>query len=149
MRGLHGAIPVLVVFLPALAMAQADPQDGRFAQPPPGWTGGQAQPEGKAFQELFEHPNRGNEAIRLTSDRLSLSVNLMAQVQTAFYVQDDALVDNDDPATTEGFRLRRGRLGFHAMYLDRLGVNLVVDMRDPDGGGYTIAGANLVYRPFD
>ena len=105
-------------------------------------------PKEQAFEELYQHPNKGHEAFKLKFDHATLSMNLLGQVQVAPWVQNGASVDNGDAATTEGFRLRRARVGFYGSYMDQLDVNLVVDLRDPDGGGTTIAAANLMYKPW-
>ena len=103
--------------------------------------------KGVAFQELYEHPNKGKEAFKFVRDRSSLAVNMRAQVQSAFLVGEESLIEDWDPATTEGFRLRRGRLGFHGAYDDMLGLNLVLNLFEQDAGGNTIHAANIVLRP--
>lgn len=108
----------------------------------------QAKTTVSAFQDLYDHPNKGKEAFKLRWEDLSLSFNLLGQIQVAPYVQNSALVENDDPATTEGFRIRRARIGMHGLYKDILGINLVIDLRDQEGGSNTISVANIVYRPY-
>ncbi len=107
----------------------------------------QEEQEGAAFQELYEHPNKGKEAFKFELDRASLAINMRSQVQGAFLVGDDSLIENWDPATTRGFRLRRGRLGFHGDYDNMLGLNLVLNLYEQDAGGNTIHAANIVLRP--
>jgi len=107
------------------------------------------QPESEAVREIYEHPNKGHEAFRLDWDNhTSLSVNLLGQAQVATYVQKDALVDNGDPASAEGFRLRRARVGFFGSYKDVLGISLVIDVKDQDSGGTTLSTATLLYKPY-
>lgn len=128
--------------LPASPAPPAPPAPASPAPPPPS-----SPPSPRAFQELYEHPDRGREAFVLRGRRQSLSFNLLTQVQPAFWVQEDALVDNDDPATTAGFRLRRARLGLYGTLQDELGLNLVIDLRDEQAGGNTVYAANVLYRP--
>lgn len=103
--------------------------------------------EGSAFQELYEHPNKGKEAFKFVQGNASLALNLRSQVQGAYLVGDDSLIENWDPATTRGFRLRRGRIGFHGAYDEMLGLNLVLNLYEQDAGGNTIHAANIVLRP--
>ncbi len=107
--------------------------------------------EQNAFQDLYEHPDKGKEAFIILHDVFSLSVNPRIQVQSAFYVGDDSLRENNDVATTEGFLIRRARLGLYGSMKESLGVNLVLDLKDglEEGAGNTIYAANIVYRPFE
>ena len=101
-----------------------------------------------AFQDLYEHPNKGKEAFKFVLDPFTLAINLRTQVQAALYVQDDALVENNDPATTEGFRLRRARVGFYGEYKKVLGLNVELDLYDKEASGNTLSAANILYKPF-
>lgn len=78
----------------------------------------------------------------------SLSINPRLQVQPAFWLGEDALVENDDVATTEGLRIRRARVGLFGSIRDELGLNMVLDLRDMKAGGSMIHAADIVYRPF-
>ncbi|MBM4356254.1 MAG: hypothetical protein FJ109_21100, partial [Deltaproteobacteria bacterium] len=62
--------------------------------------------------------------------------------------QEDCLIENWDPATTEGFRLRRGRVGFHGTAHDWVSLNLVLDLYEQDAGGNTVQAANIVLKPW-
>lgn len=104
--------------------------------------------DSEILQELYEHPLKGREAFLLERGRFVLSMNLFTQVQTAFRVGEDSLIENGDIATTEGFRLRRGKVGFHGLLDRTLGVNMVLRLYDQDSGGNTIDSANIVYKPF-
>ncbi|MBN2496454.1 MAG: hypothetical protein JXR96_17805 [Deltaproteobacteria bacterium] len=104
--------------------------------------------EEAAFQDVYDHPDKGREAFILRLGDFALSLNPHLQVQTHFYLGDDSLVENGDVATTEGFRIRRARVGFHGSWKQELGLNLVVDLHDDLAGGNVIHAANLVYRPW-
>jgi hypothetical protein len=150
--------PVLAGFLVLYAggaLAQAATPDvgtAPVAQPAPAALkpapSAPSKPESDAVREIYEHPNKGREAFRLDWDKASLSVNLLAQAQVATYVQKDALVDNGDPASAEGFRLRRARVGFYGTYRNQLGISLAIDVRDQESGGTTLSTAVLLYKPY-
>ncbi len=100
------------------------------------------------IEELYEHPRAGHETLKISSGDYALSVNLNTQVQAAFFTQDDCLIENWDPATTEGFRLRRGRVGFHGTAHEWVSLNLVLDLYEQDAGGNTVQTANIVLKPW-
>lgn len=84
----------------------------------------------------------------------TLSVGGMIQVQGAFYVGDEAAIEFDDPADTEGFRVRRARFGFGGDLLADWGYYLAVDLKDAvvasQGGdqGNEILDARIEWKRF-
>jgi hypothetical protein len=124
------------------AVAQTPPDDTSAPEPAQQVASG-------VVRELYQHPNQGSEAFRFDWDTVSLSLNLMAQAQVSAYVQKDALIDNGDPASAEGFRLRRARVGFYGTYKEKLGISVVVDVKDPESGGTTLSSATLLYQPME
>jgi hypothetical protein len=130
------------------ARAQEDESPAEWAEAAPD-AGGKDGGSGKAtIEELYAHPRAGQEALKIRSGDYALSVNLNAQVQAAFFAQEDCLIENWDPATTEGFRLRRGRLGFHGSAHEWVTLNLVLDLYEQDAGGNTVHAANIVLKPW-
>jgi phosphate-selective porin len=78
----------------------------------------------------------------------------MVQVQGAFLVGDEAALDFDDPADTEGFRVRRARFGFGGTLFGDWGFYLAADLKDAvvaaQGGdqGNEILDATIEWRRF-
>lgn len=153
-----GDLLIVAVFAGLLAAGPARAQEDvvhdrpvePFSKPPS--RAGEEEPvfepkQTAAFSELYEHPLKGREAFVFERDGYRLSVNLFGQVQGAAWVGEKALIENWDPATTEGFRLRRARIGFHGTAHKWLGLNLVVDMFEQEGGGNTISTAAIVAYP--
>lgn len=150
MRVRRRFLAVSVVLWSGVAMAQSPSGTERPGQPgEPAAEAPKAKAASEVVQELYQHPNLGNEAFRFDWKDVSLSLNLMAQAQVSTYVQKDAMVENGDPAGAEGFRLRRSRVGFYGTYRDVLGVTVVVEVKDPESGGTTVSAASLLYRPME
>ena len=63
----------------------------------------------------------------------SLRIGGMLQVLAAPYVGDDADQDEDDPMDTEGFRVRRARIGFGGTIYRHWDFYLAVDLMDTVG----------------
>ncbi|MFH1131139.1 MAG: porin [Pseudomonadota bacterium] len=61
---------------------------------------------------------------------ISLNMGGMIQIQGAFYVGDGAALEFEDPADTEGFRVRRARFGFGGRLLQYVSYYLAVDLKD-------------------
>jgi hypothetical protein len=106
-------------------------------------------PQGDStVEKLYEHPLKGREAFVLgRGKKFTLGINLFGQVQGAFYVGDEARTENGDVASTEGFRLRRAKIGLHGTAFKHLGLNLVVRMVDLLLGESMIDAANIVFKP--
>jgi phosphate-selective porin len=60
----------------------------------------------------------------------TLQMGGMVQVQAAAYVGNEAALAHDDPADTEGFRVRRARFGFGGNLLKDWSYYLAVDLKD-------------------
>jgi hypothetical protein len=63
-----------------------------------------------------------------SGEEIDIRIGGLVQVFAAPFVGDDALIENGDPSTSEGFRLRRARLGFDARFRLPLRIQLTVDL---------------------
>lgn len=79
------------------------------------------------------------------TDAIEVRVGGMVQVHAAPYVGDEALVENGDPATRAGFRLRRARVGFEGRFRDPLRIELVLDLLEGDEDEGSVSDAKLHY----
>jgi hypothetical protein len=79
------------------------------------------------------------------TDDIEVRVGGLVQVHAAPYVGDDALVENGDPATRPGFRLRRSRVGFEGRFRQPLRIELVIDMLEADEDEGSVSDARLHY----
>lgn len=79
-----------------------------------------------------------------TSD-IEVRVGGLVQVHAAPYVGDDSLIENGDPATRAGFRLRRSRVGFEGRFRKPLRIELVIDLLEADEDEGTVSDAKLYY----
>lgn len=79
-----------------------------------------------------------------TSD-IEVRVGGLVQVHAAPYVGDDSLIENGDPATRAGFRLRRSRVGFEGRFRKPLRIELVIDLLEADEHEGTVSDAKLFY----
>jgi len=79
------------------------------------------------------------------TDDIMVLVGGLVQVHSAPYVGDDALIENGDPATRAGFRLRRARLGFEGRFKSPLRIELVIDLLEADEDEGTVSDAKLHY----
>lgn len=122
MRGLIrlGAF-VVILQLPGLARAQTlpppAPPDERAVEVPTGPEGVLLTPDGTGELGL----RKGEYGITFTG---------LIQVQAAPYVGKDSLVENDDPATTEGFRVRRARFGAYGQLPQHFKYRLYFELFD-------------------
>ena len=88
-------------------------------------------------------------------DTFSLQLGGMIQVQAAFYAGDEAALEFDDPADTEGFRIRRARFGLGGTLIKDWAYYLAVDLKDAvvaaQGGdqGNEILDARIEWRRFE
>lgn len=80
-------------------------------------------------------------------DKIAVRMGGLVQAHFAPYVGNDSLVDNDDTATSEGFRLRRARLGVEGDFGDDFSLRMVINplQSDPDVGA--VSSARLTYTP--
>lgn len=81
----------------------------------------------------------------VTSGEVDVRVGGLVQVFAAPYVGEDALIENGDPVTSEGFRLRRARLGFDGRIREPLRVYLTVDLLEADEDDGTVSDAKIIY----
>ena len=139
-----GLVALAILVVPTTVLAQ---EDAATADEAPAKAVPKVHAEDATFNELYDHPRKGKEAFLLERGRFSLATNLFAQVQAAVFVGDEALVDNGDVANTEGFRLRRARIGLHGSFTDQLSLNVVLRLNDILAGGNVLDAANIVYRP--
>jgi hypothetical protein len=100
----------------------------------------------EAFDEIYAHPLKGHEAFKIRKDIFDLSLNTLLQVQAAPYAGEDSLLENSDPATNEGFRVRRAKIGIYAGISDKLRMNLGYYLYDKNSGGAELIDANIIYR---
>jgi phosphate-selective porin len=70
------------------------------------------------------------ERVLLRRGDFTLQMGGMLQVQGAFYVGDEAGLVLDDPADTEGFRVRRARFGFAGRLFSHWSYYIAVDLKD-------------------
>jgi hypothetical protein len=77
-----------------------------------------------------------------------LQVGGLVQVQAAFYVGQDADLEQFDPADAAGFRIRRARIGFAGALYDDWHFFLALDMRDVVVGGNEVLDARLAWTRF-
>ena len=82
----------------------------------------------------------------IRTDDIEVRVGGLVQVHAAPYVGDDALVENGDPATRPGFRLRRSRVGFEGRFRQPLRIELVIDMLEADEDEGSVSDAKLHYE---
>lgn len=83
-----------------------------------------------------------------SGDRIEIRVGGMVQVFAAPYAADGALIENGDPVTRAGFRLRRARLGFEARFAEPLRVSLTLDPLSGEGYGLTEAKVTYGIAPW-
>ncbi|HUS66414.1 MAG TPA: hypothetical protein VMZ28_17880, partial [Kofleriaceae bacterium] len=76
---------------------------------------------------------------------VEVRVGGLVQVHAAPYVGDAALIENGDPATREGFRLRRSRLGVEGRFSQPLSIQLTVDLLEADEDDGTVSDAKIIY----
>jgi len=80
------------------------------------------------------------------TDDIEVRIGGMVQVHAAPYVGDEALIENGDPATRAGFRLRRSRVGFEGRFKQPLRIELVIDLLEADEDEGTVSDAKLHYE---
>jgi hypothetical protein len=158
-----------MLLLPALVQAQ----DSRpTSQPSPAPTSApadapEAEPAPAPAVTTHEALHAGDDGAALVEEDLFTRMELvrrpglvlhmggMVQVQGAFLVGDEAALDFDDPADTEGFRIRRARFGFGGTLYSDWGFYLAVDLKDAvvaaQGGdqGNEILDATIEWHRFD
>jgi hypothetical protein len=78
---------------------------------------------------------------------IGVSIGGLLQVHMAPYVGEDALIDNDDPAAQEGFRLRRARFGIEAALPDHVGFLLVIDPLQSEENTGSVSDARVTWSP--
>jgi hypothetical protein len=82
----------------------------------------------------------------VSNQDLEVRVGGLVQVHAVPYVGDDALVENGDPATRPGFRLRRSRIGFEGrLFREPLRIQLVIDLLEDQEDVGSVSDAKIVY----
>jgi hypothetical protein len=134
------AFASLLVVLPGSAVAQQDPAAPPAATPsppppqpmtpPPVDPGDQPRvevPGGVAGAALVPD---GTGEFGLVRGEYQLNLTGLVQIQAAPYVGGDSLVENGDPATTEGFRARRVRFGAYGKLPKHFGYRVYFELFD-------------------
>lgn len=79
------------------------------------------------------------------TEDVEIRIGGLLQIHAAPYVGDDALIENGDPATRPGFRLRRARVGFEARFRQPFRIEMVIDLLEADEDEGTVSDAKLHY----
>ena len=98
------------------------------------------------FPYLGDRPLRGT--LSLTVGPLSFLPILLVQAQALPYVGDDSFTLQGDPADSEGFRLRRGRLGLEVRLADQGRGRVSVELGSREDGTARIQDAWIAYVGF-
>jgi hypothetical protein len=88
------------------------------------------------------------DSLVLTAGPLSFKPVLLIQAQVLPYVGDDALAQQGDAADSEGFRLRRGRIGAELGLLDQGRARVSVELGSRDDGSARLHDAWLAWVGF-
>jgi hypothetical protein len=153
----------ITVTLAAAGTARAQPASGNepsgeapatpaSAEPPspPDTTGGDSdeaagsERDEKGSTSLVEQDVVPSLSMIKTED-VEVRVGGLVQVHAAPYVGEDSLIENGDPATRAGFRLRRSRVGFEGRFKKPLRIELVIDLLEADEDEGTVSDAKLYY----
>jgi hypothetical protein len=81
----------------------------------------------------------------LKTPDLEVRIGGLVQVHAAPYVGEDSLIENGDPATRAGFRLRRSRFGIEGRFKAPLRILLAVDLLELGEDIGTVSDAKLTY----
>lgn len=103
-----------------------------------------ADDDGEEGESLVESDVQPTLSVVRTDD-IEVRVGGFVQVHAAPYVGDDSLVENGDPATRAGFRLRRSRVGFEGRFKQPLRIELVIDLLEADEDEGSVSDAKLHY----
>ena len=128
----------------------AKPEPKR-APAPPAAAGTKPQPKAGAAAAEATEPKKKRalrESLVLAAGPLSFKPVLLIQAQVLPYVGDDALAQQGDAADSEGFRLRRGRLGAEIGLLDQGRARVSVELGSRDDGSARIHDAWLAWVGF-
>ena len=93
-------------------------------------------------------------AVLFRRDGHSVRMGALLQVQGAFYVGESAARQFDDPADTEGFRIRRARVGFSGALFHDFSYYIAIDLKDAIGAasggdpGSEVLDARIRWRRF-
>ena len=79
------------------------------------------------------------------SDRAEVRLGGLVQVHFTPFVGEDSLPSNDDPAASEGFRLRRARVGVEGLF-DELRLLLVINPLETDNEVGTVSDARITLQ---
>jgi hypothetical protein len=79
------------------------------------------------------------------TDELLIRLGGLVHLLTAGYAGDDSLVENRDPVTRAGFRLRRARVGFDATFRGSFGVLVAINLLETDEEIGTVSDAKFTY----
>jgi len=133
------ATTVLLWLSPVLAQTETTPpSDEPMADP------AEELDEKTGEHSLIEEDVQPTVPVVKTGD-VEVRVGGLVQVHAAPYVGDDALIENGDPATREGFRLRRSRLGVEGRFSQPLTIHLTVDLLEADEDDGTVSDAKIIY----
>jgi hypothetical protein len=81
----------------------------------------------------------------LKTEDLEVRIGGLVQVHAVPYVGEDSLIENGDPATNAGFRLRRSRFGIEGRFKEPLRILLAVDLLELGEDIGTVSDAKLTY----
>ena len=134
-------IPVILLsFVASTAWAQA-------IEPPPGDPAKEADKEPQKAEMLEDDLDTKMELFK--RGPVTLHVGGVLQIQGGFYVGDEAQMRQHDSMDTEGFRVRRARIGFGGNFLRHWKYYLAADFKEVyDGGGNEILDAKIVWTRF-
>ncbi|HTJ81974.1 MAG TPA: porin [Polyangiaceae bacterium] len=99
-----------------------------------------------AAAEKKDRPLR--DSLKLTAGPLTFIPVLLIQAQVLPYVGDDAFASQGDPADSEGFRLRRGRIGAEVDITDQARARVSFELGSREDGAARIHDAWLAWVGF-
>ncbi len=79
---------------------------------------------------------------------VTLNVGGVVQVQAGIHVGDEAQLEQHDAMDTEGFRVRRARLGFGGNFLRHWKYYIAADFKEAIVGGNEILDAKIIWTRF-
>jgi hypothetical protein len=107
-------------------------------------TTGADKPEDTSDDSQIQEDVQPRVSLLKTSD-LEVRIGGLVQVHAAPYVGEDSLIENGDPATRAGFRLRRSRFGIEGRFKAPLRILLAVDLLELGEDIGTVSDAKLTY----
>jgi hypothetical protein len=103
---------------------------------------------GDAGEELEKKDRPLRDSLRLVVGPLAFLPVVLIQAQALPYVGDNSFAEAGDPADSEGFRLRRGRLGLEVQLADQGRGRVSAELGSREDGSARIHDAWLAYVGF-